>query len=274
MKTKAFLYTFILVVSMITSGCDGILDETSFGVYPETQEDMTNISMRVGREGIYLEGQMPASAGGGVTISNYPQTVQVSAGVLLFFNYYTNNNNNLCYIYVQVEGSKGYWKAPVEIDGVSGQPYARVLIPNFIKKGNFRLVFSVEDCDGNISDLNYMNTLVTEPLQCGDAFSGSVGVTVLSAYLGGNAGIASVNYEMYSIPDKLDIRYNNQWVASTNSAILGSNEVPNCENYPTGYVSGSGTLQFNYNPAVSSYVEVYVTGCDVSTAWDVKINCP
>ncbi len=277
MKTSNLIIpTILLVLLSFFSSCDGILNDTNFGVTPETQVDMTNLSLRLGKEGIYIEETMPSTSGSGVSVNGYPQTVQVSAGVLLFFNYSTNDNDNICSMNMQIEGSRGYWNSPVERDAVSGQLYARVLIPNIIKAGDFRIAFSVEDCNGKVSPLNFVNTMIAEPLQCNTGFSGSVGVTVLSAYLGNKAGMASIDFEHYSIPDKIDIRYNNQWVASTRGTVLATNEVPNCSIYSTaaGFVSGSGSLFFNYNPNLSSVVEIYVTGCDNSTAWNIDINCP
>ena len=89
--------------------------------------------------------------------------------------------------------------------------------------------------------------------------AGGFGVTRTVHGIGKKSGTVNVSYDMYSIPDQMDVYLNKVLVASTN-----------------GFVSGNGTLQIPYNASSSSdnYIEVVVTGNDASTAWDYTVICP
>lgn len=88
--------------------------------------------------------------------------------------------------------------------------------------------------------------------------SGGQGTTKREFSLGNTAGAFKVTYEMYSIPDHLDIIYRGTTVASTG-----------------GLVSGSATLTFNYQPVgKDTTVSIVVTAPNSGTAWDYVAYCP
>lgn len=88
--------------------------------------------------------------------------------------------------------------------------------------------------------------------------SGGSGVTTTTIKtLGSTSGIVTIDYEMYDVPDKMEVIINGSVVASTG-----------------GFVSYSGTLSFNYNAASLYYINVVVTGNTCGTAWDYTLNCP
>ncbi len=149
----------------------------------------------------------------------------------------------------------------------------RILIPNFVRNGDYKLNFAVGDCSGNISNIANTAVSVTDPLGCGANFSGNVGITALVANLGNKSGTAFITYDMYSIPDRLDIRYNGQWVASTGTPLTPTG-YPNCGISPNGFVSGSSSVSFSYDPSKSRLVEIYVSGCNSGTAWKINVVCP
>jgi hypothetical protein len=260
----------IICLTQLTS-CEKDSRDTEYGI-SENQLNMINKSLAIGSGGKLYDGQMPRATGGTVAITDNPEAVQVSAGVLLYFNYNTNSNATLCKLYLQIEGSDSYWAAPIEADPVTLIPYVRILIPNFVRDGDYTITFAVEDCSGNISNLVNTDLLVTAPLGCGASFSGSVGITALVANLGSTSGVATINYEMYSIKDRIDIRYNGQWIGSSGT-LLTPTGYPNCGLSPDGFVSGNGVVQFNYS-ASNPIVEIYVSGCQSGTAWDIDIQCP
>ena len=266
------IYSILIALLAVVSSCEKDSKDTDYGIN-EYQKNMLNKAMVVGSGGKLYDGPMPAANGGIIAITDRPLAVQVSAGVLLYFNYNTNNNDSLCTFYVQIDSSDSYWAAPVEFDTLAQRPYVRILIPNFVRNGDYKLVFAVGDCAGNISSLTNTAVSVTDPLGCGASFSGNVGITALVANLGGNAGTASISYDMYSIPDRLDIRYNGQWVASTGTPLTPTG-YPNCAISPNGFVSGSNTITFNYDPGKSKIVEIYVSGCNSGTAWQIEVDCP
>jgi hypothetical protein len=86
--------------------------------------------------------------------------------------------------------------------------------------------------------------------------SGNEGVTSNTHDLGENSGVATISYEMYSVPDKLEVFYEGNVVASTRN-----------------FVSNSGTLTFNYTPNHDTYCTVVVTGL-LGTDWVYSMGCP
>jgi len=92
-----------------------------------------------------------------------------------------------------------------------------------------------------------------------DGNSGGIGGVDATHTLGDNGGIVSVTYEMFSIPDGMDIIYNGQTVASTG-----------------GLVSGSRTLSFNYQPSLTDpdFCRIKVNAPRSGTAWNYRIKCP
>lgn len=249
------------------------LTELVYGIDPATQKDLLCRSLRL--DGENIKGDMPAGIGSGSAIViNHPEAVEVSAGVLLFIPYQVNDPELVCQLYLQVEGADNYWETALTIDSSSQQPYFEILIPKFVRDGNFNLVFSVADCNGNVSPIYSTNTIVSPLSDCSSSISGSVGITVRAFDLGDKPGRAGFSYEMYTIPDRLDIRYNGKWVASTGTLFNNSTLLPNCNGSSNGFVSGTGTLEFDYDPSVSRFVEVYISGCNAGTEWVVQPVCP
>ena len=85
------------------------------------------------------------------------------------------------------------------------------------------------------------------------------GVQPFRHELGTNAGLVVISYEMYTNPDKMEVRYNGSVVQST-----------------TTLVSGQGTLRFNYDPVRNSdsFCTIEMTAPNPGTGWYYTINCP
>lgn len=83
--------------------------------------------------------------------------------------------------------------------------------------------------------------------------------------LGDKPGVASFNYQMFDIADRLDIRYNGNWVASTGNLFDEKTTNPDCGGNADGFVSIEGTLSFEYDPNISQTVEVYISGFQSGT---------
>lgn len=88
--------------------------------------------------------------------------------------------------------------------------------------------------------------------------------------LGENSGIVELIYNMKSIPDKLEVFYQDKLVVSTYDVKGNIN----------GFVGGdlstgpNGTLKFKYRKEKSDQVTVVVTGSNENTSWDYLISCP
>ncbi len=97
------------------------------------------------------------------------------------------------------------------------------------------------------------------PQPCGaTTASGGPGVTRTRHGLGPNAGIVQIDYEMFSIPDRLDCYYQGVLVATTG-----------------GPVSNAGTLTWSYAPGPGDpqWCLVIMTGPQ-GTAWTYSLHCP
>lgn len=269
----AILSGFLLSLLVFTACEKEITADLEFGIDPRNQLSLLCKALRL--NGNNIEGDIPFSVGAGApVVVSHPQAVEVSAGVLLFIPYQVSDTNRVCNIYLQVAGADNYWETTLTQDPSSRQPFFQILIPKFVRQGNFDLVFSIADCSGNVSRLYTTNTIVSPLADCNTSISGSVGITVRAFDLGEKAGKAGFLYEMYNIPDRLDIRYNGKWVASTGNLFDERVLIPNCGSGANGFVSGRGELVFDYDPNVSRFVEVYVSGCYSGTAWVVEPICP
>ena len=267
-RTIALLFAIVLFFNNCTK------DTTSdlrYGIDPANQKSLLCKSLRL--NGNNIDGVMHSNIGtGSPLVVAHPLAVEVSAGVLLFIPYQISNVNDVCQIYLQVEGADNYWEAALTIDPASNQPYFQILIPKFVLEGEFDFVFSLGDCNGNVSSTYSTQTTVSPVADCDLSISGSVGITVRSFDLGDKQGVVRMNYEMYSIKDRLDIRYNGNWVGSTGTLLSNQTILPSCG--LDGFVSNTGYLEFKYDPKVNRFVEVYITGCEDGTAWDVWPVCP
>lgn len=110
------------------------------------------------------------------------------------------------------------------------------------------------ECKGQVT------FFLSNPINCNvQSGSGGQGTSFITQNLGTNPGSVSVNYQMYSIPDQMEIYYNGALVASTNSL-----------------VSGSGTLTFNYTPAPGGpyHCIIRIYAPNSGTAWDFIAFCP
>lgn len=86
--------------------------------------------------------------------------------------------------------------------------------------------------------------------------SGGAGVTDTYVDFGPNPGRIGVRYQMYNIPDKLDVFQNGTLIATTG-----------------GPVTGDHWLYFNYNPAGGTNCQIRVTG-EGKTSWSFLHTCP
>jgi hypothetical protein len=276
MQKTISLLPFLIITLLGISINSCVKDDTTdfgYGIDPESQKNLLCKSLRV--NGQNKDGSMPVGVGSGSPIViSYPQAVEISAGVLLFIPYRVNDTSRVCQVYLQVEGADNYWETKLTLDPTSRQPYFKILIPRFVRDGDFNLVFSVGDCKGNVSRLYSTKTIVSPLADCNTSISGTVGITVRAFDLGDKQGRAGFAYEMYSIPDRLDIRYAGKWVASTGKLFDDKIVIPDCGNKSEGFVSGKGGLTFDYDPKLSRFVEVYISGCNTGTEWNVKPACP
>lgn len=99
--------------------------------------------------------------------------------------------------------------------------------------------------------------------------SGGEGITNNKHYLGKTGGIVRIDYDMHNVPDKLEIFYEGERVASTyeipyniDGFIGGANQAGCC-----------GSLEFVYEPNEEEYCIVRITGPN-DTVWEYEMSCP
>lgn len=114
------------------------------------------------------------------------------------------------------------------------------------------------------------NEKATSSIPCNSSNdSGGEGITTNLHFLGEKAGLVNIQYDMQSVPDKLEVFYEGQLVASTYD-ILGNNEGFVGGNMPTGCC---GNLTFHYKKNKDDFCKVIITGNN-HTYWSYIINCP
>jgi hypothetical protein len=273
---KKFMYSsymLLILISFLMSACvKDVTSDFEYGIDPDTQKDLLCKSLRL--IGNNKDGVMPVSVGTGLPITvSSPTTVEISAGVLLLLPYSVSDTSKVCKIYLQIDGANNYWETKLVIAPNSKKPYFSILIPKFVRDGNFNIVFSVGDCSGNVSRKYSTKTIVSPVADCNTPIKGAYGITVRAFDMGDKAGRACFNYDMYSIPDRLDIRYGGEWKASTGVLLNKNIVIPDCS-IQGGFKSGTGTLCIDYDPKISRFVELYISGCDPSTAWAITSVCP
>ena len=89
--------------------------------------------------------------------------------------------------------------------------------------------------------------------------SGGQGQTTTNHELGNASGVVRIEYDMRSIPDEIEVFYDNRLVASSN-----------------GLTSGVGSLSFNYRSQSGkpTYCTVKMSAPQDGTAWTYLLNCP
>ncbi|PPA90138.1 hypothetical protein C4A77_25300, partial [Brevibacillus laterosporus] len=76
--------------------------------------------------------------------------------------------------------------------------------------------------------------------------------------LGSNGGNVVIDYDMYGVPDRMDVFYQDNLVAST-----------------YGEVSNKGSLSFQYNPFGGiTQIKVVVSSSSSGTQWEYLVHCP
>jgi hypothetical protein len=249
---------------------------------PSDPDAVANVLVIPGDE---VNGTQPTggTAAGAPVISNNSASASIVSGNTLYvpFIFETEADAGTGYggCYVEVDGASFYWDIPASPNTTaSGSLVIPVGVPANVGNGEFCLTYSIYDNNNRIS--NTLTTCVTigPALACPGYIGGYDGLTIASYDLGETAGIVDVSYDMFSVPDRMDIFYNDQWVGGTGSN-LTDNEFPPvsypCYDGTEGYVSGYGTVQVNYNPNTSRTLTIYMSGClGGGTAWDLSVSCP
>lgn len=267
----------ISALILITS-CGGDSDPAApTEVDPSDADALTGVLVIPGSQNVSGQPPSPSTDLDAPNVSNNQTSATVVSDNTLYlpFNFESTSGYGGCY--VQVDGASSYFDIPNGTSSNDGLLVVPVGIPASVQEGDFCLTYCIYDNNNRVSNL--LTTCVTVgPVQECPAFtSGSDGLTIATYDLGDDPGTATISYNMYSVQDRIDVFYNNQWVGGSGSSISSSSFPPvsSCGDGQDGYVSGTGTVDINYNPANGRNVTVYMSGCiGGGTAWDLSVSCP
>jgi hypothetical protein len=293
----------VLVFSIFLFGCkkgDIDLKSTEIGIDPAVNIDMVNQLLQL--EGTLVDGDLPASKKG-FTGQIYP--IRLRDGTLkadsIFYGYddslfVTFKILSMPGVYkirslqFKLQGAKAYWKVPV-INDNSGEYAFTFSIPRLIKQSDLRLDFNAEVFasqgtrrDSAVTDSATVYLKVPKPLPCnGPEIIGNNGLFQRQVKLGNVPGKVKLLFLTGGVGDRLDVRYNGQYIISTCPSLLSPWQFPKCNSPAECFVrtrEGDVDLykeySFEYDPAKSKTMDIMVTGycTDLFTYWKLKIQCP
>ena len=226
MKLKRIIFQTFLFVGFIMSCStdDNAVDNRElvrFPIYPNQQIDELNSAFIISGE--LRSGSLPEALNAGqVQITTSVPSASITNDNFLFLPFGFDVNNTIQGIYLQAEGASNYWDVPVELTNPGDTSYALAIgIPANVQEGEFVLSYRIYDDQNNVSELRSVNTsIVGSQIGCNGGqgiprVEGQDGITVKTFDFGDVAGTVNVSYFMYTLKDRMDIRYNNQWFAST-----------------------------------------------------------
>ena len=222
-------------------------------------------------------GTLPQASGTSTTIQNNPTVSMTSGGSRVYVPIQYTGNTPITDVYIQISGANKYFKIPISGGVASGLVYIPMALPDNVLQGDFTLTIVLIGSNGNIvaSKTLTVPVNITLPLDCSDGYvQGSSGITQTEHQLSGNGGKVSISYDTYSLPDRMDVYVDGQWVAGTGSTIAPPPPLSTCSNPLAGFVGKRGTFSFNVSSS-SKRVQTYVSGCTgSSTAWNYELTCP
>ncbi len=247
-------------------------------------KDPSGFSQALNVVGTNNSGNIPTSTSCSFRLDYYQSQAVTTQDASLYVPFSFTSKVEVKGIYLQVQGADNYWDIPIVSQVGGNNSYiVEVIIPRFILNGTVPINFVAYGANGCTTNKVTMSTRIAPPVDIcasGNLYteSGSAGLTVKKLLLGNTAGEVEIYYNMYSVPDRLDIKYDGHWAATTNATNLPDADSPPssiCYDGTSGYVSGSKILKINYDPKRSREILVYMNGCyNGGTAWDISVKCP
>jgi|GEM_PF-1483191 len=243
-------------------------------------KDPSGFSRSLRIDGTNKGGDMPLNVSTSFRITKAQPSASATKGASLYVPFVFSSTLPVAGIYLQVKGADNHWNLAASGGQLTTDTYVfSVNFPKNVLDGNTILVYAAYDRNGRTSNAIQMDTEITSSQNICSAdepykANGSRGLHQKTLVLGNKAGKVRIHYQMYNLPDRLDIRYNGQWVASTDTKPGPPVSSKACFDRAAGYVPGTGTLTVNYDPAKSRELEIYMSGCEGETLWDIQVDCP
>lgn len=205
------------------------------------------------------------------------ESASVSSESTMYLPLFAEANDDLAGVILSVKGADTYWK--IDANNKDGDFILSIDLP-CAELGTFYFEYRVFDIHGNISNSNDCRVKIIPDVDiCGDSQSGSDGLTITSYNLDPTATKLKFSYTTYSVPDRIDVKYGDDWIFSTGDLLSSSNpypEIKDCNDVVAGdgFLGTFGTEIFDYQPNSGKRFTIYVSGClNNGTAWDYDIVC-
>ena len=280
MKKLKLLLLLPLILLMINCSKE---EDGSNSVSPSDPDAVSEVLVIPNAE-VVNSSSLPASSDASVapTVSNMDINISYSAGGQIYLpsDVAAPSQNNIVGVYVQVEGASTYFDVPINANTSAGLISIPIDLPSIVGPGNFTLLLQFYDSAGNVGLIYEINITVTDPSNCDTTkVSGGEGLTSNIFDASNRAGIITLEYETYTVPDKIDIFQNGVWLGGTGPQTDRSTlrRAANCNvaTVAKGYIGAEGQFVFPYNPAMGREIEVVVSGCENGgTAWEYTFSCP
>jgi hypothetical protein len=222
-------------------------------------------------------GELPPPSSGYNYLSTSINSIKVNAGSTVVLPLIYTGGYDIKKVYIQVTGAEGYFSVnPTLVTGADGMWYISIAIPKNIDDGEFSVRYEVEDERGNISNIVTTKVEITnEVVSCENAYAtGQSGLTFTTLYLAEKSGPVVIDYDTYSVPDRIDIYQGTNWITGTGTN--PNSPIPplcNCSNTLPGFVGRSGKLTFDYDASKGQNITVVVSGClNGGTSWEWALS--
>lgn len=229
-----------------------------------------------------IDGTIPAASGTATapTVSRSDTDIAYSSGSQIQLPIDYSGSSNISQVIYSINGADSYFSLDLDSAGPAGTIVLPVSIPSSVSDGEFCSTVQFVDVNGEVSTAQTICTAITQPLECNNTkISGGEGVTSAVIGMNGVTGNIKVNYQTYTVKDKIDVYQNNSWIGGTGKSTDRSTirTALDCSvaTEQEGYVGEIGEFVFEYDPNLSGDIEVVVSGCENNgTAWEFTASCP
>lgn len=291
MNKTSNLIVMLMAVSLSLGlyGCGGGggSDDSSGGTSGTTSVDPTDANALTAvlevPGGTNIDGPLPSSSPSpdSPTITRSEENISYSPGTQILLPVdYQANNANISSVVFAVSGADSYYQVPLSGINSSGTAILPINLPTQVSNGQFCVDVKLIDSNGLVGAEQTICVTVQQPLACDTTrVSGGEGLTSTLHTMGGTVGSVRVDYQTYTVKDKIDVFQNGQWITGTGPA-TGRSTIRtaldcNQATEALGYVGANDEFVFNYDPSLGGDVEIVVSGCENNgTAWEYTASCP
>lgn len=231
-----------------------------------------------------VQGAMPVSS----NTSNQPQITRSeqslayspASQVLLPIDYQSPSGTNITEVVFSVVGANDYFSISTTNAGASGTIVLPIDLPNDMSDGRFCVNIKLIDSNALVSSEQQVCVNISQPLACDvRKVSGGEGITNTVHTMDGNTGSVKIDYETFTVKDKIDVFQNGVWIAGTGvyTDRTSIRTALNCSQATEslGYVGQNSEFLFGYDALLGGHIEVMVSGCENNgTAWNYTASCP